>query len=136
MRYAEAEAEVIDVLNRCVLLFETGEQVRLRGVRCYSSRDPDRVIAYYMREATRRLREMTRGQKVRIQLDDPLRDLDGNILGVVMTPSGVELNRFVLEQGYGYVEPSDFYPYHDLTPYYKAESKARQAFRGIWSHQK
>jgi endonuclease YncB( thermonuclease family) len=133
-RYAQAEAEVIDVLNRCVLLLDTGEQVRLRGVRCYSLRDPDPVVRLYVREATRKLREMTRGQKVRLILDDPLRDLDGNILAVVVTPGGVELNRFMLEQGYGYVEPSDFYPFQDLTPLYKSESLAREAFRGIWSH--
>lgn len=133
VRYAPAEAEVIDVLNRCVLLLDTGEQLRLRGVRCYSSRDPDPVIRYYVREATKKLRELTRGQKVRITLDDPLRDLDGNILGVVVAPDGTELNRFMLEQGYGYVEPTDFYPFQDLTPLYKAEQTARQAYRGIWS---
>ncbi|MCX7624892.1 MAG: thermonuclease family protein [Candidatus Sumerlaeaceae bacterium] len=135
-RYAEAEAEVIDVLNRCVLLLETGENVRLRGVRCFSTRDPDPVIRYYVREATRKLRDLTRGQRIKIILDDPLRDLDGNILGIAYTPDGLELNRFMLEQGYGYVEPSDFYPFQDLTPFYRAETTARQAYRGIWSKEK
>jgi endonuclease YncB( thermonuclease family) len=133
VHYKPAEAEVVDVLNRCVLLLDTGESLRLRGVRCFSNRDPDPVIRYYVREATRKLREMTRGQKVRILLDDPLRDLDGNILGVVIAPDGTQLNQFVLEQGYGYVEPSDFYPYQDTSSYYAAENVARQAFRGIWS---
>jgi endonuclease YncB( thermonuclease family) len=133
VRYAPAEAEVVDVLNRCVLLLDTGEQLRLRGVRCYGQRDPDPVIRYYVREATRRLRELTRGQKLRITLNDPLRDLDGNILGIVQTPDALELNTFMLEQGYGYVEPSDFYPFQDLTPYLRAESAAREARRGIWS---
>lgn len=135
-RYAEAEAEVIDVLNRCILLLDTGENLRLRGVRCFSTRDPDPVIRYYVREATRKLRELTRGQKIRIVLDDPLRDLDGNILGYAYTSEGLELNRFLLEQGYGYVEPSDFYPFQDLTPFYRAETTARQAYRGIWSKEK
>ncbi len=133
VRYAPAEAEIIDVLNRCVLLLDTGEQLRLRGVRCYGSRDPDPVIRYYVREAAKKLRELTRGEKVRILLDDPLRDLDGHILGVVILPDGSELNKFMLEQGYGYVEPSDFFPFQDMTPYYRAESVAREARRGIWS---
>jgi len=132
-RYKPVETRVVEVFNRGILLLENGEEVRLRGVRMFSERDPDEVIRYYVREGMRRLREMTRTQRVRIIFEEPLRDPDGNLLGLVTLADGTELNRYMLEQGYGYVEPADFLPFQDLTEYYAAERAARDARRGIWS---
>ncbi|RMH23840.1 MAG: hypothetical protein D6691_12555 [Candidatus Hydrogenedentota bacterium] len=132
-RYKPVETRVVEVFNRGILLLENGEEVRLRGVRMFSERDPDDVIRYYVREGMRRLRELTRTQRVRIVFEEPLRDPDGNLLGLVTLADGTELNRYMLEQGYGYVEPADFLPFQDLSEYYTAERTARDARRGIWS---
>jgi hypothetical protein len=131
--YARAAARVLDVLDRGRMLTDTGETVKLRGVRVSSERDSNEVVAFCAREAMRTMRRLTLQGPVFIEFADPLRSSDGTLMGIVRLGDGTELNRLILELGLARAEPTDFpddIPRPDLLA---AEQHARDAKLGIWS---
>jgi endonuclease YncB( thermonuclease family) len=135
-QYARAEARVLDVLDRGKMLTDTGEIVKLRGVRVSSERDPNEVVAFYAREATRVLRAMTLEGAVTIDFAEPLRSGDGTLMGIVYLRDGTELNRLILERGLARTEPADFPDDRRLFELEAAEQRAKDAKIGVWSARK
>jgi endonuclease YncB( thermonuclease family) len=135
-RYRRAETKVMDVLDRGLMLTETREELRLRGVRMLSERDTDEVYRYYAREGIRTLREMTAVGNVFVHFEDPVRDQDGTLLGIIYLPDGTELNRLVLSAGLGRLEPRDFADDRNIADLVEAELQARDAKIGLWSHER
>jgi endonuclease YncB( thermonuclease family) len=131
--YKRAEARVVDVIDRGVLIVDTREQVRLRGVRMLSEKDPNDIDRYYAREAIRTLRELTRDQTVYIEFEEPLRDPDGTLLGTVYLSDGTQLNKLLLERGLGQLETRDFTDDRDIEQLIVAEKVARDHKSGIFS---
>jgi endonuclease YncB( thermonuclease family) len=131
--FRRAEARVLDVLDRGILLAETREEVRLRGVRMVSDRDSDEVRRYYAREGARVLRSLTTNENVFFEFGEPLRDRDGNLLAMLYLRDGTQLNKLVLEQGLGYLEAKDFPDDADLSDLVSAEKAARNGKAGVWS---
>jgi endonuclease YncB( thermonuclease family) len=81
----------------------------------------------------RRIRALTQGNPIFIVFDEPVRDGDGNLLGTVYLRDGTELNRILLQEGLGYVEPRDFLENRDLAEQHASEQIARESKVGIWS---
>jgi endonuclease YncB( thermonuclease family) len=131
--YAKAQSKVLDVLDRGTLIVDTREEVRLRGVRLLSERDPDEVMRFYAREAVRTLRNLTQDHPIYLQFEEPLRDADGTLLATVFLSDGTELNRLMVEEGYGRYEPRDYLEEREGEALSAAESRARAAKVGIWS---
>lgn len=132
--YKRAETRVTEVLDRGIMLVDTREEVRLRGVRMLSETDADEVYRYYAREGIRTLREATAVGNVFIDFENPVRDSDGTLLGIVYLPDGTELNRLILASGLGQLEPRDFEDDRDIGDLVDAERMARQSKLGLWSN--
>lgn len=132
--YKRARTKIVDILDRGIMIADTREELRLRGVRMLSERDNDQVYRYYAREGIRTLREATAVGSVYVDFEDPVRDGDGTLLGIVYLDDGTELNRLILSQGLGQLEPKDFQDDRDIADLVEAEQAARQAKIGIWSH--
>lgn len=131
--YKRAQTRVIDVGDRGALRVETGEEVRLRGVRMMSEREPDEVRRFYGREGIRVLRELTQGVPVWVELQDPLRNRDGAVLGKVYLSDGTELGRYIMLQGLGRLAEEDFAESGEAAELADCEEAARVAKMGIWS---
>ncbi|MEI7634197.1 MAG: thermonuclease family protein [bacterium] len=133
-QYKMAETSITDVLDRGIVMTGSGEEVKLRGARISSERDPDDVMRYYAREAMRAIRRAAADQPVTVQFDEPLRNRDGAVLGIFKASDGTRLNLLLLEQGLARLEPGDFFKDDNIELYEKAEKDARVAHRGMWSH--
>jgi endonuclease YncB( thermonuclease family) len=133
-KYLRAETKIMDVLDRGLMLADSREELRLRGVRMLSERETDDVYRYYAREGMRTLREVTAVGNVYLEFEDPLRDNDGTLLAIAYLPDGTELNRLILSAGLGRLEPRDFADDRDIIDLVEAEQQARDAKLGMWSH--
>lgn len=132
--YEPVSVTVSDVLDRAILLLPTGEEVRLRGVSTPSNTDSNNIARLYSREAIQTLRNMVQGKEAYIVLDDPVRDGSGHILGTVFLEDGTDLNKLMLEKGYGMLKTEDFAPGVDYSDLAAAQQTARDARIGIWSN--
>lgn len=130
---ATAAAEIIDVTDRGILVADTQEEIKLRGVRIPSERAPDDVTRLYAREAVRVLRNLTTGAPVYVTFSDPVRDSDGTLLATVYLQDGTNLNRLLLEYGYGQLATDDFPPEESPLELAEAQEMARSARVGLWS---
>ncbi len=132
-QYKRAEVRVVDVFDRGRLLAETGEEIKLRGVRVPSERDPSDFTRFYAREATRLLRSFALSDTIFVTFEEPLRNSDGTLMGIVTLRDGTELNRLLVERGYARTEPGEFVEDKRLDALTAAEHEARGAKAGIWS---
>lgn len=131
--YQPVATSVSDVIDRGIILLPTGEELRLRGVSIPSITDSNEVSRLYAREAMQVLRNLTQGKEVYVVLDDPLRDSTGRLLGTLILADGTELNRRMLELGYGAVKADDFGPSVDFSDLAAAQESSRSNRLGIWS---
>ncbi len=131
--YTPVSTEVSDILDRGVFLLPTGEELRLRGVSTPSSTDTNNVARLYAKEAIQTLRNLVQGKEVYIVLDEPVRDGSGRILGTVFLEDGTDLNKYMLEKGYGMLKTEDFAPGVDYSDLSTAQQAARDARVGVWS---
>lgn len=131
--YQRTMTSVTDVTDRGVMRLETGEELRLRGLRMMSERERDETRRFYGREAIRVLREMTQGEAVWVELQEPLRNRDGALLGRVFLGDGTELNRHAMLLGLGRLAEEDFTDMAEYTDLAECEEAARMARIGIWS---
>lgn len=131
--YKPVGTGVSDILDRGVFLLPTGEELRLRGVSMPSATDTNDVLRLYAKEGVQVLRKLTQGKEAYILLDSPLRDTDGRLLGTVMLGDGTDLNRRMLELGYGSLKENDFATGVDYKDLKTAQTSAQESRLGIWS---
>lgn len=131
--YAPLALTATQVLDRGILLFPTGEEVRLRGVEMPSKTTSNEVLRVYAAEGARVLSQLTTEKPLSIILDDPLRDSNGRILATILLPDGTELNKRMLELGYGSLRGEDFALGVDFSDLKAAEDQAKSQRAGIWS---
>lgn len=132
-QYEPAAIEVVQVLDRGVLLSHSREEIRLRGLRVPSGRDSNEVMALYGREANQLLTQLTGGKPIQLALGVPLRDKNGFILAMAYLPDGTELNQLLLTMGYAKMAEEDFAVGSKTDIYKAAEGNARGQNLGIWS---
>lgn len=133
VRYETVEASIVDVGDRGTLVTETQEEVRLRGVRIPSERVTDDITRYYAREAMRVLRELIGKERVYITFEEPLRESGGTLMATIHLQDGTNLNRLILEYGYGQYAADDFLPGEAPAEMTLAEEAARGVKIGLWS---
>lgn len=131
--YIPISMGVSQVIDRGVFLLPTGEEMRLRGVMMPSNSDTNAIRRLYAKESNQALTDATQAGLVTILLDDPLRDASGRLLGTVILADGTELNRRMLELGYGSVNAQDFGTGVDFSDLQEAEAAAKEKRLGIWS---
>lgn len=131
--YRLARTRVVNVADRGVVVGDTREEVRLRGLSIPSERATDDITRYYAREAMRTIQDLTAGQPVYIAFEDPLRGHDGTLLGTVYLRDGTNLNRVLLEMGLAQFVGDDFLPDQDTQELADAQESARKNKLGLWS---
>lgn len=127
------KAQVLNVLDRGILLLDTGEEARLRGVSIPSENDLDEVIRYYARTGIDALRRLVMTGPVLVQVGTPERASDGYLLLDVYIDDGTLVNRQMLENGFGRFNGEDFSLQQVAVTLQAAEVRAREARRGIHS---
>ncbi len=131
--YRPVGVNISDVLDRGIMLLSTGEELRLRGVTIPSVTGSDEISRLYAREAMQALRNLTQGKEVYVVLDDPLRDSTGRLLGTLILVDGTELNRRMLELGYGTLKVEDFTTGVNYSDLETALESAKIKRLGLWS---
>ncbi len=127
------QVQATGVLDRGLLLLGSGEQVRLRGVRVFSTTSRDETSKLFAREATRRLQDLTGGEDIFLLLDEPVRDRDGTLLVVAFLADGTDVGQLLLHEGLAKLQEEDFAPETNFDLLKAAESKARENKLGVWS---
>lgn len=124
----EGKADNEVIISRVI----DGDTVELAGgdrVRLLNINTPEKG-QYLYREATKRLEELVKGKRIRLEADAEDRDKYDRLLRHLFAGND-HLNRILVEEGYAaalIIEPNTDYAEDILA----AEQEARQAQRGIW----
>lgn len=131
--YPPVRVNILDVLDRGGLLADSGEEIKLRGVRMPTQRDTNAVLAYYGREGVRTLRELTYSAPVVVDFKAPLRNRIGTLTAIVKLADGTDLAKQMLEQGFAWLDAEELTDPQRLDEMKQAEDIARNAKTGVWS---
>ncbi len=131
--YPAVRVNVLDVLDRGGLLADTGEEIKLRGLRMPTQQDTNSVLAYYAREGVRTLRELTYSAPVIVDFQPPLRNRIGTLVAKVSLTDGTDLGKQMLEQGFAWLDAEELTDARRLDELKQAEDIARNAKTGVWS---
>jgi micrococcal nuclease len=109
--------------------------VRLIGVDTPETKDPNEPVGCYGPEASAYARKLLDGQRVRLQADPSQDRVDryGRTLAYVWLRNGRMVNEELIRAGYGREYTYDK-PYRHQHRFRTAQSKAKAADAGIWSH--
>ena len=131
--YPPVQVNILDVLDRGGLLADSGEEIKLRGVRMPTQRDTNAVLAYYAREGVRTLRDLTYSAPVVVDFKPPLRNRIGTLIAKVSLADGTDLAKQMLEQGFAWLDAEELTDPQRLQELIRAEDIARNAKTGVWS---
>ncbi len=117
-------------------------QVRLRGIDA-PERQPDRRDRFFIRMGIEPIRlrpihaigkafleEQIKGQKVTLQVEEPVKDKYGRLLAYVLMPDGRLANRVLLEEGYAIVYR--YFDFQHKMNFLHIEQQARRKKVGLW----
>lgn len=127
------ETHVVDVLDRGLLVLDSFDEIKLRGVDMASENEIDEVTRYYARQGIDTLRRLLINEKVFMLLGTPERSPDGPVLAEVYLADGTQVNRQILELGYGHFDSKDFAVDKVPVSLQAAEQRARNAKVGLFS---
>lgn len=105
--------------------------VRLIGVDTPESKHPTKPVERFALQAADFLDRLARGQVVRIEYDQTIRDRYGRLLAYLTLPDGRCVNAEIIRQGYGFAYTK--YPFRHIDEYRALEQEAREAGRGLWA---
>jgi micrococcal nuclease len=110
------------------------EKVRLIGINTPEVVDPRKPVECFGKEASNRMKELAKGQKVRIEYDETqgYRDMYDRMLAYVYLEDGQMLNRKMLAEGYAY-EYTYNTPYRYQKEFRSLVELARTSERGLWA---
>jgi len=108
-------------------------RIRLRGVDCPESVNPQTGPMYFGPEAAAFAKGLAEGQTVRVLLDpgNDTRCKYGRLLAYVELPAGRILNEVLLEEGYAYADLRFRHSHFDR--YKQLEAVARRSGVGLWA---
>lgn len=117
-----------------VIIEGQDETVRLIGINTPENVDPRRAVECFGKEASVRMKEIAKGQIVRLEYDDTqaLRDTYGRLLAYVYLEDGQMINRKMIAEGYAY-EYTYMTPYRYQKEFRQLQSLAQSAKRGLWA---
>lgn len=121
----------IIVIDGDTILLAGNEKVRLIGVDTPESRDEDRPVQYFGKEAYEFTRRLVEGKKVRLEYGINRKDKYGRTLAYVYLEDGTFLNAEIIKQGYGYLYRAFIFKYFDK--FWQYEKEAREKKIGLWA---
>jgi len=121
----------IIVIDGDTILLDGNEKVRLIGVDTPETRDEDRPVQYFGKEAYEFTRSLVEGKKVRLEYGMNKKDKYGRTLAYVYLEDGTFLNAEIIKQGYGYLYRAFIFKYFDK--FWQHEKEAREKKIGLWA---
>jgi len=121
----------IIVIDGDTILLAGNEKVRLIGVGTPETRDEDRPVQYFGKEAYEFTRSLVEGKKVRLEYGMNRKDKYGRTLAYVYLEDGTFLNAEIIKQGYGYLYRAFIFKYFDK--FWQYEKEAREKKIGLWA---
>jgi len=121
----------IIVIDGDTILLAGNEKVRLIGVDTPETRDENRPVQYFGKEAYEFTRSLVEGKKVRLEYGMNRKDKYGRTLAYVYLEDGTLLNAEIIKQGYGYLYRAFIFKYFDK--FWQYEKEAREKKIGLWA---
>jgi len=108
--------------------------VRMIGINTPETVDPRRTAECFGHEASNYLKTLLTNTDVKIETDPTQDTYDkyGRLLGYVIMQDGTNVNKKIIEEGYGY-EYTYHTPYRYQKEFKEAQKSAQQEKRGLWS---
>lgn len=127
-------SKVIDGDTIEVLQSGQSETVRLIGIDSPETVHPQKPVQCFGQEASDRTRELLLNKLVRLEEDFTQSDRDkyGRLLRYVFLPSGRNVNKMLIEEGYAFEYTFDSNPYKYQSEFLQAQDYARQQGYGLW----
>jgi len=98
---AEQLSRVDDVVDGDTFVLQTGEKVRLIGVDCPESQDPNKPVEYWADEASAYLTKLIGNKTVRLEFGDERVDKYSRLLCYVWVDDTVLVNLQIIKNGHG-----------------------------------
>ena len=126
--------KVIDGDTLSVNINSQIQTVRLIGLDTPETVHPSKPVECFGKEASAKAREILTNQRVKLEKDLTQGDYDkyGRLLAYVFLEDGINFNKFMIEEGYGYEYTYNF-PYKYQSEFKFAEQKARELKKGLWA---
>ncbi|NQT80165.1 MAG: thermonuclease family protein [Candidatus Aminicenantes bacterium] len=121
----------IIVIDGDTILLAGNEKVRLIGVDTPETRDENRPVQYFGKEAYEFTKSLVEGKKVRLEYGTNRKDKYGRTLAYVYLEDGTFLNAEIIRQGYGYLYKAFIFKYFDK--FWQYEKEAREKKIGLWA---
>ena len=127
---------------------DNGEHVRLIGIDAPEAHENDKLLRDVRhrhidgqtqlamgRQAAGFARSLLAGQQVRLEFDVEERDKYGRLLAYLYLPDGTFVNEKIIREGYAYplTIPPNVRHTHEFKRWF---DEAREAKRGLWSHER
>ncbi|MFQ5540120.1 MAG: thermonuclease family protein [Candidatus Binatia bacterium] len=126
---------VTRVVGRDTIVLKNRKRVRLIGVDTPETKDPQKPVEFFGREATAFIRLMVQGKKVRLEFEQanaPIghKDKYDTTLAYIFLENGTFLNAEIIKQGYGFAYAR--FPFKYLDEFRRYEREAREQGKGLW----
>lgn len=110
------------------------ETVRLLGINTPETVDPRRPVECFGKESSERLKEIAKGEIVRLEYDQSqsYRDAYNRLLAYVYLEDEQMINRKMIAEGYAY-EYTYMTPYKYQKEFRELQQFARSSGKGLWS---
>ncbi len=117
-----------------IMMEGNDEVVRLLGINTPETVDPRRSVECFGKESSDRMKDIAKGQIVKLEYDDSqsLRDTYGRLLAYVYLEDGQMINRKMIAEGYAY-EYTYLTPYKYQREFRQLQKLAQSSSRGLWS---
>jgi micrococcal nuclease len=119
------------VVDGDIIILNNGEKVRLIGVDTPETKQPNKPVEYFGKEASAFTKRMVEGKEVRLEYDVQARDQYGRLLAYVYLEDGTLLNAEIIKGGYGRTYTK--FPFKYWEQFSQHEKEARENKRGLWA---
>jgi micrococcal nuclease len=128
---------VVDGDTIVVQINGIAKKVRLIGLDTPEIVDSRKPVECFGKEASDEAKKILSGKQIRLETDPSQGAYDkyGRLLAYVFLTDGTNLNKMMIENGYGYEYTYDM-PYKYQTEFKQAEKEARENKRGLWAEGK
>ena len=119
------------VVEGNIIILNNGEKVRLIGVDTPETKQPNKSVEYFAKEAFAFTEKMVKGKEVKLEYDLQKKDPYGRLLAYIYLKDGTFLNAEILKGGYG--RTATKFPCKYSKQFTQYEKEAREHKRGIWA---